>query len=149
MKVANVIAQSDGDLDYLSVLCANQLEMTFPTTPPHAYVVLRHCFLCLCTTMQNLQPIIRRSIPQHESLVCLPTNLCFCQNGRWAFVAHPEGSGDPSATPRAPAHHAQLLQHSASCASAYLGLEPIRMVAHMYFSVNTTIDMYETHFSAL
>ena len=31
----------------------------------------------------------------------------------------------PSATPRAPAHHAQLLRHSIPCASAHLGLEAI------------------------
>ena len=33
---------------------------------------------------------------------------------------------DPSATPHAPVHHAQILQHSAPCASACLGLETIR-----------------------
>ena len=32
---------------------------------------------------------------------------------------------DPSATPRAPAHHAQFLRHSASYTSPRLGLEPI------------------------
>ena len=38
----------------------------------------------------------------------------------WSWMSH------PWATPRAPAHHAQLLQHFASHASTCLGLDPIR-----------------------
>ncbi len=56
---------------------------------------------------------------------------------------------NPQFTPRAPAHHAQLLRHSAPCTSARLGLEPIRDHGGAYtLSVNTTMDMHETHFGA-
>ncbi len=37
----------------------------------------------------------------------------------------PESGSHPSATPRAPAHHTQLLRHSTPCTSACLGSEPI------------------------
>ncbi len=60
------------------------------------------------------------------------------------------GGSNPSATQRAPAHHAQLLRHSAPCGSACLGLEPIRDHGGTYvLSVNATMDMRETHFGAL
>ncbi len=45
----------------------------------------------------------------------------------------------PQFTPRAPAHHAQLLRHSTPCASARLGLEPIHDYGGVHpLSVNTT-----------
>ncbi len=61
-------------------------------------------------------------------------NLKNLEEVRWKLA-------DPSATRCAPAHHAQLLGHSAPCTSARLGWKP--------FSVNTTKDICETHFGAL
>ncbi len=48
----------------------------------------------------------------------------------------------PPITPRAPAHHTQLLQHSTPCTSAHLGLEPIHDHGGAHtLSVNTTMDI--------
>ncbi len=65
----------------------------------------------------------------HLSSVATETD----SENKWPLVAMEVF--DPSATPRAPAHHAQFLRHSAPYASAVFGLEPsMIMVEHLHFT---------------
>ncbi len=60
---------------------------------------------------------------------CIKSNTAIGQTGKKNLrcaIQEADTVRDPSATPPAPAHHAQLLQHSAPCTSARLGFEPIR-----------------------
>ncbi len=70
-------------------------------------------------------------------------------HGVWASVLDPyltsrdPGVSDLQFTPHASTHHAQLLRHSAPCASAHLGMEPICdhsgvPTISKYISVNTS-----------